>query len=350
MSQKVLGIDIGSYSVKISEIEQTYRGFQLVNFYERLITHNDLLSREESVAATLQKVVEDFALTPDVVFAALPGSLTASRTLEFPFSNLKKIDAALEFEMENYLPFGLDELAIDYHVVESSKQKSSVLVSYARKSELVKLLSIFDHLPFEPSFVGSEPIELGNLLHLGLSQPEGAYAMINLGHEKTEVTVFQGPKLCYTRTLLVGGRKITEQIAKDLGVPFEEAEKIKIELGQLSENLEGLDEMGQKVTLSIRKVMDNLISELKQTFFAFQEEAKGEVVQALYLCGGTSRLPGMDQFFSYRLRKNVSFLDPLDFSFNRLADSAWCRPIVATALSLAIRSAIGGKLPDIQFR
>lgn len=148
---------------------------------------------------------------------------------------------------------------------------------------------------------------------------------------------------------MIGGKEMTLEIAKTLSVPYEEAERIKIELGQLSESLEGADAMGQKVGEAIRKVVEELLIEIKQTFLSFQE-MHSETIQALYLCGGTSRLAGMDQFLSFRLRKNVSFLDPLDFPFNRLSDSTWCRPIVATALALALRGSMGGRFPDIQFR
>ncbi|MDO8461737.1 MAG: pilus assembly protein PilM [Deltaproteobacteria bacterium] len=349
MPQKVLGIDVGSYSIKIAEIERTYKGFELVNFYERVISHNELLSDEESASATLQKLVDDFSLKGDMVLTALPGSLTATRVLELPFSNHKKIDSTIEFEMEGYIPFNMEDLLIDYHILSSSKAQSSILISYAKKSNLVKFLSIFKDLEFEPRFVGCEGVELGNLLKLGIAQPEGAYAMVNIGHTKTEISIFVGPHLKYTRTIIIGGKDITLEIAKSLSVPYEEAERIKIELGQLNENLEGADAMGQKVGEAIRKVIEELLIEMKQTFLSFQE-SNVETIQALYLCGGTSRLQGLDQFLSFRLRKNVSFLDPLDFPFNRLSDSTWCRPIAATALALALRGAMGGRFPDIQFR
>ncbi|MBI1908901.1 MAG: pilus assembly protein PilM [Deltaproteobacteria bacterium] len=350
MAQKILGIDIGSYSVKIAEIERAYKGFELVNFYERVVAYNEVLSPEEAIAATLQKLVDDFSLKPDIVLASLPGSLVATRLLELPFSNPKKIDTTVEFEMEGYLPFSLEDLLIDYHILKSAKNLSSILVAYGKKTDFVKFLSIFKDLEFEPRFIGCEPVELGNLLKLGLAQPEGAYAIINIGHLKTEVSLFVGPTLRYTRTVMTGGKAMTEEIAKTLSVPYEEAEKIKIELGQLSENMEGLDAMGQKVGGAIRKVMEGLLVELKQTFLAF-EEMGGETVQALYLCGGTSRLPGIDQFLSFRIRKNVSFLDPLDFPFNRLSDSNWCRPLVSTALSYALRAVFpSGGFPDVQFR
>jgi len=347
MAQKIYGVDIGTYSIKIAELEASFKTFELVSFYEHPIVYNEVLSAEESIAATLAKMVEDYGLDTGLVYTALPGNYTATRMLALPFGSAKKVDQTIEFEVEDVVPEPLEDIVLDYAIVSSTKAESHCMTSYVKKADLVKFLNIFSDLDIEPRSIGCEPVELGSVMKLGLIQPEGAYAILDLGHTKSNLCIFIGPKLYFARTLSWGGLHLSRAIAAKLQVPLEEAEKFKVEIGQVAG--EAQDETTKKVSQAIQGVLDKLLIEVRQTFMQIQE-TEGEVVQAVYLCGGTSRLTGIDSYFSHVLRKNVSHLDCLDFPFNQLADSGWCRSIIPVALGIAYRGAATTKLPDIQFR
>ncbi len=349
MSQIILGIDVGSYSIKVAEIESTLKEFHLVGFFEQPVVNAEALGREGAVAQALARLFEEYNLSPQMAYTALPGQVTSHRAIDLPFADFKKVDQTIEFEMENYVPLPLEQLLIDYEFLNTSKTGSTVLVGYAKASDFVKFLNTMTGAEIDPRFVGSEPVELANIMKLGILQPEGAYALVDLGHEKTNILIFVGGKLQFARTVMVGGRDLTRAIAESLNIPQAEAERMKIEMGQIGSEVEGADQTTRNVADAMKGPLDEILLHLKQTFMAFQE-GKQEIVQALILCGGTSRLPGVDQYLSAKLRKNVSFLDCLDFPFNQLADSNWCRPIAASALSLAYRGVIGSSIRDIQFR
>ncbi len=347
MAHKIYGVDIGTYSIKVAELESSFRSFELVSFYEHPIVYNEVLTAEEAISATLEKMAEDYDLAEGQVYTALPGNMTSTRLIEMPFGSSKKIDQTIEFEIEGAIPFPIEDIVVDYHIVDSSKTESTSLLSYAQNADMVKFLNIFSGTDIEPRFVGCEPVELGNVMHLGIVQPEGAYAILDVGHTKSNLCIYFGSKLYFARTLSIGGLHLTKAIAEKLQVPVEEAERFKIEIGQVAGDAQ--DDMTRRVSQAIQQTLEKLLIEVKQTFMNIQEN-EGHVVQALYLCGGTSRLSGIDHFFSYELRKNVSFLDCLDFPFNKLADSAWCRPIIPMSLALAYRGAGLTRLPDIQYR
>ncbi len=349
MPQKILGIDQGSYSIKVAEIERQLGAFQLVGFFEQPVVYSESVSKEASQAQALQRLFEEYNLMADQIYSAIPGQLTSHREIDLPFSDFKKVDQTIEFEMENYLPLPLEEMLIDYQFLHTSKTDAQVLVSYARKSDFITLLNMMSNTNADPRFMGSEPVELANIMKLGVLQPEGAYALVDLGHEKTNVVIFHSAKLQFVRTIMVGGKDLTQSIADALNIPFLEAERMKVEMGQIGPELEGADTTTRNISEAIKKPLADLLLQLKQTFMAFQQ-TRSEAVQALILCGGTSRLPGIDHYLSSELRKNVSFLDCLDFSFNQLSDSQWCRPIAASALSLAYRGVIGSGVRNIQFR
>src|SRR3989344_6064781 len=104
MSQRILGIDVGSHSIKVAEIERGLRGFQLVGFFEQPVMNSETLGKEGAATQALLKLFEEYNLPSDLVYPALPGQASSLRVIDLPFTDFKKIDQTIEFEMENYLP------------------------------------------------------------------------------------------------------------------------------------------------------------------------------------------------------------------------------------------------------
>ena len=350
MPQTILGVDIGSFSVKIAQIRRTFKSFELVRFFERQIQYNDLLTPEEATSAAITALIEDNNLRWDQLIVGLPGQFVSSRLIDLPFGNKKKIDQTIEFEMENYIPFDIADVVADYHIVKATKDSSKVLVFYAPKSQFVKTLSLLEKANVDPKVVCVEGVELVNLVNLGMVPPEGVYAMLDVGHKKTTITICKGKNLYFTRTIMIGGWHITDAIAKKLGVSHEEAEKLKIEMGQISDVIpDGLDSLSKNVFSAINTVVDSIVLHLRQTFFSYHDDS-GDAVSGIYLSGGTSRLPGLDRYFSIKLKQNVAFLDCLEFHFSRLTASDVHLQLIPQALALGLRGVAPAGLPDVNFR
>src|SRR3989338_10196346 len=188
MPQNILGIDIGSYSIKIAEIRRTFKSFELIKFYERPIQNTELLTPEESESAALKSIIDDNGLIWDQVIVALPGQYVSSRLLSLPFSSKAKIDQTVEFELENYIPFELTDVVVDYHIIRTAKDSSKILVTYATKGSFVKFLNLLENTKIDPRVICVEGVELVNLVNLGMVPPEGVYSLIDIGHKKTTVT------------------------------------------------------------------------------------------------------------------------------------------------------------------
>lgn len=191
MAQTILGVDIGSYSIKIAEIERTFNSFEFVNFYERKIVYNELLKREESIAVTLQGMIDDFGLHWDQAICGYPGEKISSRFITLPFGNLKKIDQTIEFELEGCIPFELDNLVMDYHVLDTTKESSDLLVFYTLRDDFVNWLNFLQNSRMDPKIISIEETEFLNLVCLGMVPPESPYIIIDIGHTKNELGYLQ---------------------------------------------------------------------------------------------------------------------------------------------------------------
>lgn len=351
MPQTLLGIDIGSYSVKIAEIERSFKGFEFVNFYERRIAYNELLKAEESVAVTLQGMIDDFGLRWDQVICGYPGHKVTARYLSLPFGGLKKISQTLEFELEGYVPFDLEGLVIDYHILNSTKNSSEMLVFYTLKEEFAGWLQLLQNCKVDPKVAAVEGVEFLNLVCLGMVPPDGAYCVLDIGHAKTNLMIARGKTLTFVRSLNLGGKNITQSVQKALGVPPEEAERLKIEMGEIlsEEGSQAHDDLSRQVCEKIKERVDELVLQIKQVFFAYQDQMK-ESVAGIYLCGGTSRIPGLDRYLSSRLKQNVSHIDCTAFPFSRLGKVASHRAVMVPGLALALRGVAQARMPAVDLR
>lgn len=344
MAQVILGIDVGTYSIKIARAERGLGEFQLTDFYEIPVTAHDVLTPDQATEALLARFMQENNLQYDTAASSLSGLQCAFRTLDFPFNQTKKIDSAIEFELENYVPFPLEDLCVDYVLLEKGLNTSKALSVYTPKTELIKYLNILSNVGCDPRYVGVECLDLANLHLSGMLPPQGTYAILDLGHSKTNLCMMQGNKVRAVRSLAVGGKHITQAIAKAMKVNLAQAEEIKIKQGQVSPF-----EQGDPLSEIIEPVLEDLLIQVRQTLFALYEKGEKKI-EAVYLCGGTSRLSGIDQYISTHLRLNVSPLDVLDYSFNRLSDAESARPLIAPALALIFRVVYPSKSIPLNFR
>lgn len=350
MPQKIIGIDIGSYSVKVAELNRSFRTFEFVAFYERRIIENELLGPEESASLALQALIDDHNIVWDVACCGFPSQHVSSRILTFPFSSRKKVEQAIEFEVENYIPFKLEDIVLDYAIVSGTKDISKVLAFYAPKKDVAKLLSFLEGVGVDPHHLCVEGVEMLNLVNLGMVPPEGAFAVIDIGHEKTNLSIFHGKRLGYIRSISIAGKAVTEAIAKELQVPIAEAERLKIEMGQIpSVDDEITDDLTKGIVKGIKSAVDELLLHIRQTMFSYRE-TESAPIEGIYLCGGTSRLIGIDNYISGFLKQNVTFLSCADFHFSKLSHEEAHRHVIPQALAISLREVAGPGLPDVNFR
>ena len=350
MPQTILGIDIGSYSIKIAKLTRSFKGFDFINFYERRIQYNELLSPEESTAVTLQGMIDDFNLKWDQAICGYPGHKTSSRLITLPFGSLSKVDETLAFELEGFIPFDLEDLMIDYHLIHSTKDSSDVLAFYTLKGDFGNWLKMLQSSHIDPKIITAEGSEFLNLVCLGMVPPDTPYAILDLGHAKTNLIICEGKKLVMLRSIAIGGKQITERIQKKMNIPFDEAERLKIEMGGMkTDENEMVDDLSRQVSEAIDEVMEEWIVQVRQAFFAYRDK-EGKPIEGLYLCGGTSRIPKIDRYLSQKLKQNVTFIDCTAFHFSKLDKVASHRAQMPQGLALALRSVASARMPRINLR
>lgn len=343
MAQTVLGIDLGSYSVKIAQVERGFGEFKLVNFFEVPLVAEEVLTYQEAASAALNKFISENPIPYDTCVASIPSHMASFRVIELPFNNPKKIDQTLEFELESLVPFEIDDLLFDYSIVDSDAETSKVLTTYLPEAGFREFLQRVEKAGLEPRYIGVDSTDLSFLPSLGVLPPQGRYAILDLGHTKSNFILMDGGKVKTVRTFSWGGDRLTRMIEKVGKMDYETAEQFKhsqakVEKGSNNEILAALYECFEDLGLQIR-----------QTLFAFYESGESPI-EALYLCGGTSKLGGVETFFAGLLNINVSSLDVLDDGYTELRERERARPIIPTALGAALHGVFPSKGIKFNFR
>lgn len=340
---RIVGLDLGSYSVKVVHLESKSRGgFEVTRFGEALVpAPEDGVDAAWSLAVrhrvALTELQQKGLLEGDTFVSGLPGDAAAVRTLRFPFSDLKKITEALPFALESEIPLDLEEIVLSWSVLgptarakRDGTNETEVLVAYAKKDavqEHLNLLASFDidprHVEFSPLALddlhdhlfskapqNEGPSELrtpgGTVIEMGEGAPEPALALVDIGHRSTAVCLLAGDRVVSAQTILHGGADATRALSRAIGLPLVEAERGKrkeafIEVAgaraQFPEQ--------QQISEVLKGAYAPIVKRLRQIFQAAISNARVRVVRVV-LVGGGSGVLNLDRHLAEELNVKVA--------------------------------------------
>ena len=308
--QKVIGLDIGSYSIKAIEIVNTFKSYEITNFYETVIPHSEGASLDTVIPDCMEKIFAENKLVADRIVTAMPGQFISSRVLTFNFSDPRKIDASILGELEDRVPFNLSDMVVDHQILGSTGKKTHVLVVMTRKAFLKNFLDLLGRVKIEPKVVDIDSLAFYKLVsYMGADAalPQ-CYALIDIGHEKTSVCIVEAGLLRMFRSINLGGRYVTDFLTKDLEIGFEEAQVIKHRvsavrpLAKKDDFFEDADTV-DRITLACNAI----IKELGRTFYSSKSWDQVPI-QKIFVSGGTSSLKYFPELLAEQLEVPVERL------------------------------------------
>lgn len=334
---RILGLDLGAYAVKGVLIETALRGAAVKSAAE--------VRNTGDVKAAVLELLQKGQFIADQVVVSVPGLSMATHPIALPFSDPKRIESTLAFEVEEQLPFDLSEAAYDYQIASLDQGGSQLLVGVVKKDDLTRLLDTLRELKVEPRIVTHPALALQQLLPL-LPPAEGAVALVDIGHERTCVAVGrQSVGIELARTYAGGGFALTKALAAEFKIPLPEAQTWKDEHAALGEHVVGPD--AERAANAFIRGMQGILRELKSTLKSYSARSK-RTVDTVYLCGGTAKLPGLAEQLTRDLGVPVQL-----FELPNEAKAAMPGPSPqgAQAYALALRgNTSGAKAPRFNLR
>ncbi len=341
----ILGLDIGNRSVKALLLESSLRGSNLLSFVEQKI------DEEGGLAGALSTLASQKHLVADQVVVAMPATSEAYHYLSFPFSDAKRIQATMGFEIESQIPYDLSEVVFDYHILKSSKGGGAeVLVATIKKDEIKSLLTTLSQVGIDPRIVTTSPLAYQALLGTVFSSPDSEYpqAILDIGHQRTTLCIGTPNRgMEFARTFTLGGKDLTASIATEFQVSLLDAETWKDHEASVMQGKEVPPEV-QKASNAVLRGFAPLVREIRSSLRAYSARTH-ENVEKLWLAGGTSQLKGLGFLLAQELQTEVATV-PLFLEEENSPVSQASAPVAAQAYALALRGLNSSRATKINFR
>jgi general secretion pathway protein L len=343
---RILGLDLGSHSVKAALIETTLRGYTLKSL--TVVPTPAEGERNARLAAAVESLGTQVLLGVDTVVVSMPGVAIATHAVSLPFSDPKKIDSTLGFEVEGQLPFDLESAIFDYQVAYADDSGAQLSVGVVKKDELRWLLEILKGARIDPRIVTHPALVYPSLLAAmpGGGPGDEAVAVVDLGHERTNVaTGSPGGAVEFARTFSGGGEDLTRALSREFQIPLADAASWKETHGAVGDEVVGPD--AERAAGAFNRALQPVLRELRPTFKAYSSRARRPIGQVL-LCGGTARLRGLSTQLTRHLCIPTQLLE-LPPQTTEIASAE--RLDAAQAIALALRGhASGARAPRFNLR
>lgn len=316
MAKKFLTLNIGADTVSLAEYSGTSsRDLTLVKYgVAQLAAPLDHGNVEAVLSPALLELVREKGIKPGKVAVSISGQMVFPRFAEIPFSdNAEKFDQQVRYEIEQNVPFPIDEMICDHQVLgETEAGEKSVLIVAAKIDQVEPITSAMGAVGFVPTLVDVAPLALTNALHFARPD-EGCVVMLDIGAKTTSLVIIEGDHI-YNRSIPIAGSLITKEISGALGCTIDEAEQVKLEKGYVSMGgvTEDADEVADRVSKACRAVLTRLGAEVSRSINFYRSQQGGSAPQRLYLTGGTALLPQIDQFFGELLGVETEFFNPFE--------------------------------------
>lgn len=314
LRRPLVGLDIGISGIKAVELHGTKTprlvAYNRVPLPWQAILDGEIRERELVVGA-LRKLFDTTGFNTRRVAVGTSGNAVITKKITIPNMTEAELNHQLYWEAEQYIPFNISEVNLDYAVLGPSHHTGAegpmmeVILVAARKDYIQSLASVVEDAGLTPAVIDLQAFALGNAFefnygHLQDSSDCGMSLIIDFGAGSTKLAVVEGDKTTFTRELKLCGISCTQSIAQALGVPFETAEKIKItEPDQ--------PEAGPALSQFLNMLMD----EISRTLDLILSQGSDRTLMGIYVCGGASRTAGLLRKLGERLPAKVQPLNPV---------------------------------------
>ncbi len=315
--KSLVGIDIGTSSIKLVELSRNSGHFQLETYGIAQITYSSDIPKSSSpldvTIKTLQELMAKTRVSTKKIVASLPTSTVFVTVIEIPFLKEDDQRRAIEYEAKKIIPIPIEDVTVSWNAIPpleaSETDKQAILLTAVPNHVIANYVKVFQALKLEPQAIEVEATALTRSL-VGLDT--SVVLALDVGSKTSAVNLIDRGFIYFSKNINVGGETITHSISQMLNVNLERAEQFKKSLG-----LAGL-EQNSNIPRSIQPTLNAIRLEVEQVMHLSQ--GRGRDVEKIILTGGGSKLSGLDKYLA------ASFKIPV------VIGNPWARVIVPDKL------------------
>lgn len=342
--KEILGLDIGSSRIKLVELEPSPQGITLRDFaiaeVSSEIFEGYSLSRPEVVGELISNLVRVNKFVSREVAVAVPAPAVFVKRIRVPRVPRAELPLTVRMEAANIIPHSIDALRLDYHVLGEAPKDQLDLILIAAKQEITNsFIEATLNAELETRIIDTEAFAIQNAYEAteGAAHQDESVALLNIGARYTAVNVVRNGASLITGDIPVGGRGLTEELARSLGISPKEAEELKCNVNNGHQGRSMLDNQ-----------LDHMSAELsRQLLFLCSTAGFPINISRIVLSGGGAMPESLPVLIANKTGIACSVFNPFkhmiiggQFEAERLTAIG---PAMAVAVGLALRR-LGDKI------
>lgn len=345
-SKKIVGLDIGSSSIKLAEVVNSPHGYVLNQFLQMPLPKGAIvegvLSDAQILSSTVKELFKKSGLRRCGIATSLSGNSVIIKKVTFAQMEETELRDLIQDEGGKYLPFdNMGDVNYDFQILgdnEFNPSQMDVIIVAAKKDVVNSYLDALTSAGLNVMIMDVDSFALETMYEANYQYENSEIVIIvNIGASITNINVIKGGMSIFTRDFTLGGNSITESLQGKYNITFEEAEKNKIEC--ISDNQQDDD---MELHNSILDFAEPICSEIERSIDYFRSTFGGENIKHVFLSGGSARINGLPETLSRRLNIETEIINPfLSIGYNKknidVNTLENIRPIAAVAVGLGLR-------------
>jgi type IV pilus assembly protein PilM len=342
--KEVIGIDIGSSSVKLVQLKELKDSYQLLAagllpLPPEAIIDNTLID-SGAVVAVVQKLASSLGVSRiKNVACSISGNSVIIRKISLPAMSAEELEEQIVWEAEQYIPFDINDVNIDFQILGPDgmdPSKMDVLLVACKKNIINDYTTLFNEAGLHLSIVDVDAFAIQNAFEMNHDAAPGeVLALINIGAAIMNINIIKDGGTLFTRDVQMGGNLYTEEIQKQMGLSAPEAESLKLRAGEAQD--------GRLLEL-LSKVNETISQEIRRSLDFYNSSASDDRISRMYVSGGCSKTCNLVATVSDKVGLPVEMINP--FARVRYSEKAFdpeylqaIGPLMAVCVGLAARKA-----------
>lgn len=339
--RRVLGLDIGSSLLKAIELTEHKTGYEIKFFDSYPIPHDVIVDGAIMDSIRLAETLKEFLAskkikTKDVAIAMAGHSSVMVKRIALPEMTEEELSESIRFEAEQYIPFPIDEVNIDFQILGPRPEagQMDVVVVAAKKDVVNEYITVLREAGLNPVVVDVAAFCLSNMYELNYEiEPDRIIAIFNIGASTMNMCVVVGGMPVFARDSSAGTNMITEALQREFHLSYDDAELLKKGASLQTVSIEE----AEPVMLT---AAEEIFNEVSRSIVYYKDQGGGEIHEII-LSGGCALMKGFSQALSDRVGLEVRIAEPFrNIKIPKRFDPILLEeiaPLAAVAVGLAIR-------------
>ena len=306
----LVGLDIGSRSLKAAEISESKRGRELKRFGITDIPHGAIedgtINDPEAVAESIRQLFKAYNIKERNVAISIGGYSVIVKKIAVQTMDEEQLQETIHFEAEQYIPFDISDVNLDFQILgqnETNANQMDVFLVAAKKEMVNDYVNLVNLAGLNPCIVDVEAFALQNTFEANYETGADNVALIDIGASKTSLNILKGNNSVFMRDVSLGCMQINQKIISLIDCSYDEAEQLKY--GEGTDRLSADDLKG-----IISSVVSDWCTEIRRALDFFYSTYPDDQIKRIILSGGGANIGEFQQLLSVEASAQVETINP----------------------------------------